>query len=65
MTCLHAAATGVTILRIRIRWKYASLWWDDYLAIAATLIEVVFATVYWLRFGTHGKNLSYRWPPLR
>jgi hypothetical protein len=58
MTCLHATATSVTVLRIRIRWKYASLWWDDYLAAAATLIEAVFAITFWLRFGTHCTSLS-------
>ncbi|KAH6910332.1 hypothetical protein BKA70DRAFT_1560933 [Coprinopsis sp. MPI-PUGE-AT-0042] len=50
ITALHAVAVSATILRIRIRWRGAKLWWDDYLAAAAMLIDVALAVSFWLMF---------------
>jgi hypothetical protein len=59
ITALHTAAISATVLRIRIRWKYAKLWWDDYVAAAITLVDVPFALMFLLTFGTHGATLAY------
>ncbi|KAH6910342.1 hypothetical protein BKA70DRAFT_1424889 [Coprinopsis sp. MPI-PUGE-AT-0042] len=50
ITALHAVAISATILRIRIRWRGAKLWWDDYLAAAAMLIDVAFVVSFWWMF---------------
>ncbi|KAH6914773.1 hypothetical protein BKA70DRAFT_554589 [Coprinopsis sp. MPI-PUGE-AT-0042] len=53
ITALHAVAISATVLRIRIRWRRAKLWWDDYVAAAAMLVTVVFAITFWLLFGSY------------
>ncbi|KAH6914774.1 hypothetical protein BKA70DRAFT_554745 [Coprinopsis sp. MPI-PUGE-AT-0042] len=53
ITVLQAVAISVTVLRIRIRWKDAKLWWDDYVAAASMLVDVVFAITFWLLFGSY------------
>lgn len=54
ITTLHAVAISATVLRVRIRWKHAKLWWDDYIAATITLLDVPFAGMFLLTFGTHG-----------
>ncbi|KAH6914735.1 hypothetical protein BKA70DRAFT_1216851 [Coprinopsis sp. MPI-PUGE-AT-0042] len=58
ITALHAVATSTTFLRVRIRWKDARLWWDDYVAAAAALVDLAFAITFWLLFGTHATTSS-------
>ncbi|KAH6910339.1 hypothetical protein BKA70DRAFT_1147351 [Coprinopsis sp. MPI-PUGE-AT-0042] len=52
ITALHAVAISVAVLRIRIRWRGAKLWWDDYIAAAAMLINVAFAIAFWFAVKT-------------
>ncbi|KAH6891833.1 hypothetical protein BKA70DRAFT_1201425 [Coprinopsis sp. MPI-PUGE-AT-0042] len=58
VTVLHVVAICSTVLRVRIRWKDARLWWDDYVAAATALVDVVFVITYWLLFGTHAESTT-------
>ncbi|KAH6914734.1 hypothetical protein BKA70DRAFT_1557117 [Coprinopsis sp. MPI-PUGE-AT-0042] len=51
---LHTVAISVTVVRTRIRWKVLTLWWDDYLAAVAALLDLALAVTFWLTTGTHG-----------
>lgn len=51
ISVLHAVAIGLALLRIRIRWKDAKLWWDDHVAAAAMLVDVAYLVTLWRIYG--------------
>ncbi|KAH6914739.1 hypothetical protein BKA70DRAFT_1396146 [Coprinopsis sp. MPI-PUGE-AT-0042] len=57
LTALHVVAISATVLRIRIRWRGAKLWWDDHLAAGTALVDVIFALTFWLAYGTHAGSI--------
>ncbi|TFK25672.1 hypothetical protein FA15DRAFT_735463 [Coprinopsis marcescibilis] len=50
LTFLHTLALSSTVLRLWDRYRGRKLWWDDYIAGFALLLDAVYAIMFWLRF---------------
>ena len=48
-TVAHAIAIGMSAVRFYLRVKKDQVWWDDRLAVAGALVDVVYMMTLWLK----------------
>ncbi|KAF5322348.1 hypothetical protein D9619_002206 [Psilocybe cf. subviscida] len=47
MTLLHVLAVLSTTFRVSIRWRMARMWWDDYMTLLPTIVDVYLCSTLW------------------
>ncbi|KAF8202430.1 hypothetical protein BJ912DRAFT_944785 [Pholiota molesta] len=57
VTLLHATVIGFTFLRIHYRKRTHRLWWDDFTALLAALIDCGYVPLLWFGYGDPGSVL--------
>ena len=48
-TVLQTLADGITIFRLYARLRGRLFWWDDWWALVALLLDIIYWVVFWLK----------------
>lgn len=54
LTAIHVTGIGLTVFRFRYRAKTQRLWWDDWIALLAMLVDCVYITILWFDYVQQG-----------
>ncbi|KAF9473419.1 hypothetical protein BDN70DRAFT_385383 [Pholiota conissans] len=60
VTLLHVTVIGFTCLRVHYRKRTHRLWWDDFTAALAVLIDCGYVTILWFSYSSPGSILHSR-----
>ncbi|KAF5316229.1 hypothetical protein D9619_006254 [Psilocybe cf. subviscida] len=68
LTAIHVTGIGLTIFRFRYRANTQRLWWDDWIALFAMLVDCVYITILWFDYAqqdsilqTHEVRVALYW----
>lgn len=59
LTILHCLALGLTVFRIHYRHRTRRLWWDDYFAAGAGILDFAGLLVLWMDYAGPGIAICY------
>lgn len=59
LTAIHTTAISLTLFRVYYRTVSRRLWWDDYAAFVAAVLDCGYISVLWFEYAGQGEPLTF------